>query len=304
MPMLRRWCDAVGDRNPLRIDPVIAARSRLGGPVAPLSMLDVWTKPGLSYQRNPDDPQGATFARLDTAGFRSAMAVSSELVQDRHLLLGDTLRSMLMLDAVSSEKRTTLGPAHFVTTRQDFFAGDEPVGHARCTVMKFRPADGSRAAAMPPSDAQNGQNGLRADVGREEFGTLTAADLSPGQPIPPESIPVTATLIVAGALMTSDYFVGHHDRDAAVRLGSRDIFMNIHTSLGLIERCIGGWLSPNAVWRSMSTRLGVPSYPGDVLTVNGHVAAVGERGVTTLEYRVTNSLGVHAQGKVEVELAT
>jgi len=267
-------------------------------------MLDVWTKPGLAYERNPADPQGAAFESLDRAGFTSAVAVASELSQSRHLVLGDSVRSTIALEAVTPEKSTALGHGHFVAVRQEFLVGTEPVGHSRFTVLKFRPSGDRRQAREPTREpTQTPYAGGMEDVERDSLGTLLAASLRAGSPIPEVSIPVTTTLIVSGALTTFDYFDAHHDRDAAIRRGSRDIFMNIHTLLGLVERCLGGWLGPNTLWRSMKARLGVPNYPGDVMNVTGNISSTdAHTGRTTLDFFVTNSLGMHAQGSVEVEL--
>jgi acyl dehydratase len=291
----------MGDCNPVHADPSFAASTRFGQVVAPLAMLDVWTKPGLTYERNPADPQGAAFEGLDRAGFTSAVAVASELSQPRHLVLGDSVRSTITLESVTPEKRTALGHGHFVTARQDFFVGTEPVGHSRFTVLKFRPSGDQRQPTREPAQIPDSVG--MEEVERDSLGTLRAASLQAGSPIPAVSIPVTTTMIISGALMTFDYFDAHHDRDAAIRKGSRDIFMNIHTSLGLVERCLGGWLGPNVIWRSMKARLGVPNYPGDVMNVTGNISSADAyTGRTTLHFLVTNSLGMHAQGSVEVEL--
>jgi len=306
LPVMRRWCDAMDNRNPVHTDPDVAARSRFGHIVAPLAMLDVWTKPGLAYERNLSDPQGAAFETLDRDGFTAAVAVTSELTQERPLVLGDDLRSTVMLEAVSSEKSTALGTGHFVTTRQDFFAGDEPVGRSRFTVFKFRATgDQRRASDASPTTAAADDARAAAPLARDTLGTVLAPALEAGQRVPTRRIPVTTTLVVSGALMTSDYFEPHHDRDAAMERGSQDVFMNIHTTLGVVEAWASGWLGPNARWRSMSARLGTPNHPGDVMTLTGALAEVDPMsGRVTIEFRATNRLGVHAQGTIRVEVPT
>ena len=47
-PMIRHWCDAVGDRNPCYTDPDFAEKSVHGAIVAPPTMLQAWTMPGLA----------------------------------------------------------------------------------------------------------------------------------------------------------------------------------------------------------------------------------------------------------------
>lgn len=304
LPILRNWCDAMGNSNLLHTDPAVAAGTQFGAVVAPLAMLDVWTKPGLVYQRDVSDPRGAAFDALDREGFTSAMAVSSELTQQRPLVLGDELHSTLTLEAVSPQKSTAVGPAHFVTTRQAFFAADTPVGDARFTVMKFRPVtDAKQRRGEHRTDGPVPTRAKAWPAARDELDTLVARGLSAGLGMPPVEIPITTTLIVAGALMTSDYFDAHHDRDAAIRRGSRDIFMNIHTTIGLIERCVDAWIGPNVCWRSISTRLGAPNHPGDVMTVGAELVSVNEHsGETRIGFRATNTLGVHAHGSIGVVL--
>src|SRR5690348_9494052 len=56
-PMIRHWCDVLGEANPLYTDPGAAAASAFGGIVAPPAMLDVWDKPGIRQTRDPDNPQ-------------------------------------------------------------------------------------------------------------------------------------------------------------------------------------------------------------------------------------------------------
>ena len=45
--MIRHWCDALDDRNPVYSDAEAAGRSVHGGIVAPPSMLQAWMLPGV-----------------------------------------------------------------------------------------------------------------------------------------------------------------------------------------------------------------------------------------------------------------
>jgi hypothetical protein len=133
--------------------------------------------------------------------------------------------------------------------------------------------------------------------------TLGVADVAEGDELPLCPIPITATQVVGGALMTRDYFDAHHDRDMAMRRGSKDIFMNIHTSLGLSQRYVADWVGPEAIWRTLRVRLGAPNYPDDTMTMSGSVAAVdGATGVVTVAFRGANSLGDHVSGTAELVL--
>ena len=45
--MIRHWCDAIGDTNPVYTDPAAAAESVHGGIVAPPTMLQAWVMSGV-----------------------------------------------------------------------------------------------------------------------------------------------------------------------------------------------------------------------------------------------------------------
>jgi uncharacterized OB-fold protein/acyl dehydratase len=89
--------------------------------------------------------------------------------------------------------------------------------------------------------------------------------------LPEMVVDVTATFVVASALATRDFTPVHHDRDLAIANGSKDIFVNILTDNGLLQRFVSQWAGPQALLRSTSVRLGVPCYAGDRLTFTGRV---------------------------------
>ncbi|GGY50202.1 MULTISPECIES: MaoC family dehydratase [Streptomyces] len=120
-----------------------------------------------------------------------------------------------------------------------------------------------------------------------------------GDELAPLEIPITRTLIVAGAVASRDYQDVHHDAVLAREKGSPDVFMNILTTNGLVGRYITDHFGPSARLRSVKIRLGAPNYPGDTMTLTGTVTAVeGE----VAEVRVTgaNGLGHHVTGTVRV----
>ncbi|MFJ3519522.1 MaoC family dehydratase [Streptomyces sp. NPDC090131] len=134
-----------------------------------------------------------------------------------------------------------------------------------------------------------------------------------GDTLPPLEIPVTRTLIVAGAIASRDYQDVHHDAALAREKGSPDVFMNILTTNGLVGRYITDHLGPRAVLRKVAIRLGAPNYPGDTMTLTGTVTAVSATNAvsgttavpaTTVEIRVVgaNGLGHHVSGTVTAEV--
>jgi acyl dehydratase len=124
---------------------------------------------------------------------------------------------------------------------------------------------------------------------------------SPGACLPPLVIEVTPTFIVSTALATRDFQDVHHDRDAAVRRGSKDIFLNILTTTGLVQRLVTDWAGAAAVIRSIDIRLGAPCYAYDTLTLTGRVTeAAGSDRVVEVIGRC--SQGNHVTGTVRVRI--
>jgi hypothetical protein len=120
-----------------------------------------------------------------------------------------------------------------------------------------------------------------------------------GVVLPELVIDVTPTFVIATAIATRDYQDVHHDRDRAVERGGKDIFINILTTTGLVQRYVTDWAGPEAMVRQVAIRLGVPCYAGDKLTFSGRVAqAEGDEYVVEVVGRC--SLGDHVTGTVRI----
>jgi len=112
---------------------------------------------------------------------------------------------------------------------------------------------------------------------------------------------VTPTFVIASALATRDFQDVHHDRDLAVKRGSRDIFINILTTTGLVQRYVSAW-APDAAVRAVSIRLGVPCHAGETLTLSGRVTEDdGDEQVISVTGRC--GLGDHVTATVRIERA-
>ncbi|UKD55646.1 MaoC family dehydratase [Amycolatopsis sp. FU40] len=122
-----------------------------------------------------------------------------------------------------------------------------------------------------------------------------------GTELPPMVLEATPTVVISTALATRDFQDVHHDRDAAVARGSKDIFLNILTDTGLVQRYVSEWAGPQALIRSIKIRLGVPCYAGDTLTFTGRVIA-RDGNDAELEVSAVDSLGAHVTGTVSLTL--
>ena len=122
-----------------------------------------------------------------------------------------------------------------------------------------------------------------------------------GNKLPELSLYGDPTFIVSTAIATRDYQDVHHDRDKAQAKGSKDIFVNILTDTGLVQRYVTDWAGPGAVIKSIGLRLGVPWYAYDTVVFTGEVTAV-ENGIVTVKVVGSNSLGDHVVAAVTLSL--
>ena len=135
--------------------------------------------------------------------------------------------------------------------------------------------------------------------------TLPWNSISVGDDITPMDVPVTTTLIVAGAIASRDYMPVHHDRDFANSQGSKDIFLNILTTNGLCVKFLHDWAGPEAMIKKLSIRLGVPAYPNDPVHFTGSVTGTskaGGEGLIEVGFTGANSLGDHVTGTAVLSL--
>ena len=155
--MIRHWVEAMGDANPVYVDPDAAAASVHGEIIAPPVMLQAWTMQGIHGNVREagvasSNPQTSLLNLLESQGFVGVVATNCDQEYDRMLHLGDRLMTRSVIDSVSEEKTTGLGIGHFVTTRIEYLTLDgEPVGRQLFRILKFRPGTGKQAAAPAPA---------------------------------------------------------------------------------------------------------------------------------------------------------
>jgi len=138
--------------------------------------------------------------------------------------------------------------------------------------------------------------------------TRSLDEVMVGEALPELVVPLTRTLIVSTALASRDYQDVHHDAELAVQRGSKDIFMNILSTNGLVGRYVTDWAGPGAVLTDVNIRLGAPNYPDDTMTLTGSVTSKDEhadadgKGAVEVTLRGANGLGDHVTGTVRLLL--
>jgi len=150
-PVIRSWCDAMSENNPLYINKDFANDSKHGGIIAPPAMLQVWTMSGLhlgnQFQRNTEDsPSAGVYQLLDESGFTGVVATNATYHYNEVVRPGDLLSASQKLLDVSEEKTTAIGVGHFVTTETIYSdASGKQVGSMEFRVLKFRPGTGKKS---------------------------------------------------------------------------------------------------------------------------------------------------------------
>jgi hypothetical protein len=142
--MIRHWCDAMGDDNPVYTMPELAAGSVHGEIVAPPTMLQAWSMRGLERRSNASGGEPArgqsAYGLLDAAGYTSVVATDCEQKYFRYLKLDDEIGLSQKLESVTGPKKTGLGPGYFVTNLMTFRdQASEVVAEMRFRLLKFKP---------------------------------------------------------------------------------------------------------------------------------------------------------------------
>lgn len=131
--------------------------------------------------------------------------------------------------------------------------------------------------------------------------TLKLSSVSAGDVLPDLDVPVTAAIVVGGAVASNDFTPVHHDRAAAMENGLPDVFMNILTTNGFVGRYITDWAGPDALIKGLRLKLGGPNMPGDTLKMRGKVLEVQDD-LAIVEVAGNNSWGNHVTATVKVAL--
>ena len=98
------------------------------------------------------------------------------------------------------------------------------------------------------------------------------ASIQPGDALPELRVPLTASLIVAGASPRATSRRVHHDKAAAQATGHAGrVHEHPHHRTGWVARFVTDWAGPDARDPKLSIKLGAPNLPGDTMVMSGKV---------------------------------
>jgi len=127
-PAINSWLDAMGDTNP---------RWKKGE--APPAMAQVWTMYALGEERDEDDPLHSMMGVLTDAGFPGVLGTNCGPTYGRTMRVGELPRREIRLESVVGPKNTGMGVGYFVTSRTEWFVGEELVASMLFRVLKYIP---------------------------------------------------------------------------------------------------------------------------------------------------------------------
>jgi uncharacterized OB-fold protein len=149
-PMIRHWCEAMGDDNPAYTDSEAAGKSVHGGIVAPPTMMQAWILKGyeMALDTEPEDLQEELHAIFNEHGYSGVVATNCDQGYTRYLRPGDRVSAVMTIESISEEKATAVGIGYFIETKTTFLdQNDEEIGWMTFRVLKFKPQEGQEAAA-------------------------------------------------------------------------------------------------------------------------------------------------------------
>ena len=161
--MIRHWCEAMGDANPVYTDADAAARTVHGGIVAPPTMLQGWTLRGIEMaDPGADAEEQADRAARAAERVRLHVGRRDQLRPDLHALPASrrpASPATTVIESISEEKATALGIGYFINTRDVYRdqhgeeVGSMLVPRAEVQAGTAAGRGRARAPAAPPAEA-------------------------------------------------------------------------------------------------------------------------------------------------------
>ncbi len=141
--MIRHWCEAIQDANPVYTDRDYAATSRYGGIIAPPAMVQAHCTPPLwPEQETAPDPIFLAVRTCVEAGCSASLGVSMAYEFLHPLCPGDEIIYRIKLLSVSPRKSTKVGTGHFLAAEYHYSNQTGlPVCRQVLTVFQYHPHD-------------------------------------------------------------------------------------------------------------------------------------------------------------------
>ncbi len=279
--LIRHWCEALEDGNPLYLDPNFACSQGYRSVLAPVgSIMTTFCLP-FRWPWPPPDGEPARHIHYDVKealGLPVGIITAIEIEHYRPLEVGDRVRVSQRLVSISPWKKTRLGEGHFWTMDRLYRnQREEIVVRERMTAFGY----GRESGAAPESAASRGgwsaaveeaTQGQRTGYQPPEFRDRFWEDVAEGEELPRLQMPITVTRCVYLASATRDFSPQHSNRDyAQQRSKAKDVFVNTPFQIGMISRFLTDWGGPRSFVRRMRFAMRGNICAGDEMAITGKV---------------------------------
>jgi 3-methylfumaryl-CoA hydratase len=294
---------------PLHYDDAVAQAHGYRGIVAPVALIPLWAMPAywspgepVLYRPGVREQSGGIRTDVPVA-FQGGVNTASRWEYFEPLYLGDTLHGHWSLtEAKPHESR--LGAGVFLTVEATLFKqSGELVAKNSNTHFRFtpKPRDGERkkrdettaeAVEQPPvtTEAVDWNRGLRL------------SDVAIGDAVPPYAIWLSYQRIVMSVAADRMFSGLHHNQERARWRGFRDIIFNTRGYEMMFEIMLRRWIGLDGRIKTLGPfRMTGSSFPGDVVSVQGHVLEKTESSVK-IEIIARNDRGEAGRGEAQVTL--
>ena len=167
-PMIRQWCDAMGETHPGYLDAEGARQTIHGEIKAPPTMLQAWVMEGWAMHEGYDEPkneQHRLHKFLADSGYTGVLGTNTEENYSRYLRLGERVTAETVIAEISDEKATGVGTGYFITTRTRFTNEvNEELGTMSFRVLRFKPANARAAAGGASGGVESAKDAKGAAV--------------------------------------------------------------------------------------------------------------------------------------------
>jgi acyl dehydratase len=317
--MIRHWCEAMQEDNPLYLDEEYARRSKYGSIISPPAMTPSWVIPPLWPPSGMPPIYEKLFGICGRGGYDQVIDSENEMHFLRPLFPGDRVQSSTKVSRVSSMKSTALGTGFFVALESGFAnQRQESICRQRMTMYMYE-GHGAKPNRLQPlsldADLTTWHSAQESNspwnIGASGAGgplpdkPLQWKDVKPGDDLPACTRLMTTTTVIAAAVASRDFAPMHHDLRAARNAGVRDIFVNYLTSGGLAAKYLTDWSRPCGELRHIRFNLMTPCCAGDTLTLTGTVrgkSVVKEEPCVNVGFSMGIEEGPHCRGEAMIAL--
>jgi acyl dehydratase len=275
-PLIRHWCEATEDGNPLYLDAEYAKAQGFRGVVAPPTINMTLAIPYRWPAPEADSSPALHYRMKRLMDLPTGVVVDIDTDYLRFVEPGDRLFHSSRLASMSERKKTRIGEGYFWGTESIVRnQRDEVVSRGRTTMFAYKSGlEGAEEAPAPPGLSRATEDAL--DAGRCSHPPAEQQaywdEVEEGDELPTLLMPITVTRCIYLASATRDFSPHHSNRDyAQQQVHARDMFLNTPFNAGMLSRFATDWGGPLSRLRNLKLRMRENICAGDDMIINGRV---------------------------------